>query len=197
MRKKQVGEENVDREKEELAEIVNQVVPDQSLSDKTIAAGMKLSILVSRASLERRINELEKRVMELQAENEALRMELSKILAERDEYKRLLKFESSMSNELMVRYLILLDKYKALSTFSMAEGMRFADVAAKYAHALRYGIAMEDINDQLIDKVKKRASLDDIESTLEVLKKVDKVLGEKREVILQTPVVKTGEGEKK
>jgi len=154
------------------------IIPEEAIRDTVIAEGMKMEIMASRDMLENQIKQLRERIAQLSAENEALRLELAQALSMAAEYKRMLKFENAMSSEVLADFLALLDKYKALTFATISESTRLADLSTRYAHAVRFGLTVESIIDELASKLANAKSTEDIEAALGLVKKAKKLLSD-------------------
>ena len=99
-----------------------------------------------------------------------------KVLNERDEYKRQLQFEAATSSEVLAKYLVLLDKYRALSLSAMSTGTRMAELATRYAEVASYSSTLEDILDRLRSKVSLKESMDEIDVALNIIEKAKELI---------------------
>ena len=187
----------MEEEDEKIREFKGEhIIPDEEISPTVISQVMKAEILASREAMEKVIEDLQRKVQHLLAENQALKLELQQALAERDDYKRLLAVETAYSREVLAKYLLLLDKYKALSLAAMSMGVRMADLSSRYAQVLKYGMTQEDISEKLREKIRVKDTLDELEAAFAIISKA-RELSRPEIISVPLPTEEKKKGEKK
>lgn len=148
---------------------------DENVTDTEIAQGVRLSMLSSREGVNQAVAALSKRLNECNAENHALKLDLSEVLQDRDSYRRMLDFESGKSKDVLAQFLALLSKYNSLVSHSTKQVTASIEASSKFAAGVKYGIVAEDVSEELRAKLARLLPRDEFEHVIGLIKSVKKL----------------------